>query len=207
MEEEVVECSIVPLFSGILPYNLYSNPLIGTIKIKTCHERTLNSFYVNEIWPGSILLCDYLLKNENYNSLCSNKYILELGSGCALPSFIISKFNPKFIIISDYPSEILLKTIQESIKENHLNEEIIEVIGYRWGDDVSVLTQSLNCHQTTNIFDLIILSEVLWKDTYCQHRSILLYLLSSQLHLLSILFLLHLLSFILIYLFVCLGIY
>lgn len=172
--EEIVFNDIIPLFSGSLPFGYYKNDLINCyLKIKTRENRKFDGLFVDDIWPGSILMADYLIKNSY---LCNNKYILELGAGCALPSLVAAKLNPSHLIISDYPDETILNSINESIQENKLEGSSISIIGYKWGDDISNLLEPLHLDLNNNnnpnggVFDLIILSEVLWKDTYHQHR-------------------------------------
>ncbi len=164
--EEVVNGigPITPLFSGPLPFGRYQNDRIGILHIKTRSKRQFDGLFVDDIWPGSILLADYLIKYEKY--LCNQKNILEIGSGSALPSLVASRLSPNHVVITDYPEETIIQNIEESIEENHLDSSFITVLGYKWGDDVTELLQTLS----GNLFDIIILSEVLWKDTYSEHR-------------------------------------
>ena len=47
-------------------------------KIIDKDEDKSNSLYIDDIWPGSIVISDFLI---NFSFLCSNKYVLELGAG------------------------------------------------------------------------------------------------------------------------------
>jgi EEF1A N-terminal glycine/lysine methyltransferase len=122
-------------------------------------------------------------------SLCNNRCILELGAGAALPSLVCAKLSPRAMVISDYPDETILESIEISLDENgidHSPDKNIVVVGYKWGESVQELLAPLrlvvgsdsSAHSGgTGLdqrgFDLVLLSELLWKDTYSSHVALL----------------------------------
>jgi EEF1A N-terminal glycine/lysine methyltransferase len=164
MEEVVVGIpSAAPLFGGPLPFGIYRHKGVGDIKVKTRSNRKFDGLFADDIWPGALLIADYL---SEHPFLCQNKYILEVGAGASLPSLVASKLSPKHLVITDYPDDDIIDNIRQCVEDNQV-DIAYSVVGYIWGDDSS---QLLNLLPSSHLFDLIILSEVLWKDTYPQHR-------------------------------------
>lgn len=188
MEEEILPhiLTVTPLFGGHLPFGNYYHDRIGNISLTTRSQRSFDSLFVDDIWPGSIYIADYLNK---YPFLCYSKRILELGAGAALPSMVAGKLFCQYLVISDYPKKDILDNIQQVVEKNNLTNIPYSIIGYIWGDDIQPLIAPLssqpslsqpltdmNSSPSSNdsmLFDLIILAEVLWKDTYPQHRYVL----------------------------------
>jgi predicted nicotinamide N-methyase len=93
------------------------------------------------------------------------------------------------MVISDYPDETILESIEISLDENgidHSPDKNIVVVGYKWGESVQELLAPLrlvvgsdsSAHSGgTGLdqrgFDLVLLSELLWKDTYSSHVALL----------------------------------
>ncbi|ELU12178.1 hypothetical protein CAPTEDRAFT_225008 [Capitella teleta] len=74
-----------------------------TIKI----EHTLGTSIEHvglQIWPGCLLLCDYLLANRDF---FTGKSVLELGGGIGLASILCSTLGTKDITCTDVGDEIL----------------------------------------------------------------------------------------------------
>ena len=116
-----------------------------------------------------------------------------------MPSLVCTKLNPRHVVVSDFPDPTILSNIHSSITENRVSSDLITVVGYRWGDAVGPLlsplvscseadscsnvsaplitpTDPLHTDNATNPpphFDVILLSELLWKDTYPLHRALL----------------------------------
>jgi EEF1A N-terminal glycine/lysine methyltransferase len=164
MVEEVIVgiSSAIPLFSGPLAFGIYRHEAVGDVKVKTRTNRKFDGLFADDIWPGALLIADYL---SDHPFLCQNRYILEVGAGSSLPSLVAAKLNPKHVVISDYPDQDIIDNIKKCVEDNQVSVAC-DVVGYVWGDDSSQLLNLIS----GNLFDLIILSEVLWKDTYSQHR-------------------------------------
>ena len=128
--------------------------------------------FADSIWPGSLIMSEYLC---NHPETCDNKTILELGAGTALPSLIASKLCPKLILTTDFPVPRIIDNMRSLKELNRCNNLIVD--SYAWGEDVQHLLQYL--HETSPDshdhprYDLILLSEVLWKDTYPLHEKLL----------------------------------
>mmetsp|Transcript_42060 Transcript_42060/g.69292 ORF Transcript_42060/g.69292 Transcript_42060/m.69292 type:complete len:273 (+) Transcript_42060:48-866(+) len=53
---------------------------------------------MNHVWPASILLAEYLYSNPN---VVTAQTVLELGSGCGLPSFLCCKLGAQRVYATD----------------------------------------------------------------------------------------------------------
>jgi predicted nicotinamide N-methyase len=189
MEEIVNPCGdCEPLFSGPLSSGKYHSDITGVIKLLISdehmeHETTIGrkqQLFASDIWPGSVIMADFLV--QNYKEYCSNKIVLELGAGAALPSIVCLLLGSSQVVASDYPSPDILDTILYNIKSNY-TESNYSVVGYVWGDDVMALLTQINTQSKK--FDVILLAEVLWKDTYPLHRyctCIMLWMYSNLCH-------------------------
>ncbi|KAJ6984929.1 hypothetical protein NC653_023042 [Populus alba x Populus x berolinensis] len=60
------------------------------------------------VWPGALLLNDYLAKNAEMLQGCS---IIELGSGVGVTGILCSRFCPQ-LLLTDHNDEILKKNIE-----------------------------------------------------------------------------------------------
>jgi predicted nicotinamide N-methyase len=135
---------------------------------------TSNRLFIDDIWPGAKATADFF----NLNSMfCNNKTILELGAGAALPSLVASALGARLTVISDFPEISVLDHIATLLERNKLSN--CKVLGHKWGEDMDKLLHI--SEETSNGYDLIILAELLWKDTYSEHFR----LLTSVAHCLS----------------------
>ncbi len=128
------------------------------------------SLFAEHIWPGALVIADYLV---DHSELCSGKSILELGAGVALPSIVASKLGAKTVVCSDFPDAILQNNVQALASVNNCKSFFVEP--YRWGDDPVNLLVHLFADDKEVMgskFDVIILAECLWKDTYLQHSQL-----------------------------------
>eukprot|EP00483_Globobulimina_turgida_P010437 UN10458 len=84
------------------------------------------------VWPSAILLSEYLFSNPN---IVMDETILELGTGCGLPSFLCCKLGADRVFGSDatkFPK--ILKSLTEMADFN--GEEVsqrFDSIGLTWG--------------------------------------------------------------------------
>ena len=168
---EEVECEVMPLFSSSLT-GRYQMPDGRYIKVHTRQNNgdkdtdkpNCPKLFLDNIWPASYCLADYLVQNQQ---LCSEKNVLELGAGASLPSCVASCLNARKVVVSDYPANQVVETIQQIIDNNQLSQAI--AVAHIWGEHVDDLKQL----GTPTGFDTILLADLLWKDTYCQHRQLL----------------------------------
>ncbi|GAA0149483.1 hypothetical protein Leryth_016287 [Lithospermum erythrorhizon] len=83
------------------------------------------------VWPGAILLNNYLSKNANILQGCS---VLELGSGVGVTGILCSRFCKK-IVMTDHNDEVI-KIMQMNIDHHQDSEECgeLQVAKLEWGD-------------------------------------------------------------------------
>ena len=130
----------------------------------TCVEETsTNKLFVDHIWPGAFVISDFLNTHPEY---CFGKSVLELGAGAALPSLVAAKLGASIVVASDYPEPTILNHISVSSRLNDVN---IVVQAHVWGQSV----ESLLDKSDSKGFQLILLAELLWKDTYALHTDLL----------------------------------
>jgi ribosomal protein L11 methylase PrmA len=92
-------------------------------------------------------------------------HVLELGAGAGLPGILIAKTHGS-VTVSDYPDEVLIKTLSENVQNNGVSDRC-RVIPYAWGSDDTILTRER--------FDVIVACDTLWNpdlhalfiDTLC----------------------------------------
>ena len=175
-EEEYVG-DIIPLFStNILPQGKFylpsGVPLVCYTRDRT-HIDSLHrdSLFVDDVWPGSRVLAEYLVNNSD---IFYGKYCLELGSGGALPSLVAAALGAKIAIISDYPAKGVIENIGDVITANGLHNAT--AIGHIWGKENTKLLLDLGGMDSSGEaegYDVLFLAELLWKDTYSCHRRLL----------------------------------
>lgn len=166
LEEEVIPngLNLVPLFESPMYSGKYFSFFTGQINLKTTNSDDNSHLFAHDTWPGAILLSDYLVSNS---SVCNEKCILEFGAGSALPSIVSSKLGAKMVVASDYPSLNILAAMSQNFESNGVFSNY-SVIGYKWGDDPKDLLSPLSAK--LGRFDVILLSELLWKDTISLHE-------------------------------------
>ena len=121
------------------------------------NTRTTESLFINHVWEGSVVLSDFII---NHPEIIFGKNILELGAGTSLPSLVSSLFSPELVISTDFPDEALIDHISKLVEENSCKS--ICVAPFKWGDSPHEL---LNISKQRK-FDVILLAELLWKDTF-----------------------------------------
>ncbi len=187
-EVEVVLSAARPLFSSPLDgkYNLPKG--LGQVSVFTRSRRRDDArdtdapgkamLFVDDIWPAAYCLSDYMCRNPQ---IVEGKVVLELGAGAALPSCVAAKLGAKKVVISDYPAAGVIETISEVIKHNNVENNSI-ALPYIWGEspdcllsEVDSQTDNENCENSSRSrgFDLMLLADLLWRDTYKLHRELL----------------------------------
>lgn len=89
---------------------------ISTIKI--AHQESTELALVGlQVWRGALLLADYLFHNHKRGNL-TDKCILELGSGCGLPSIAAAILGDTEVICTDIDLGGILGVIKSNIELN-----------------------------------------------------------------------------------------
>lgn len=172
-EVEYVE-NIIPLFSSnILTQGKFTLPngveLICFTRTKRNTVR--DSLFVDDIWPGSRVLADFLIQNCN---LFEGKSCLELGSGGSLPSLVAASLGARRVVITDYPAEGVIENIINVISANSITNAI--AVGHIWGAENVIPILNLGDISTAGEregYEVVFLAELLWKDTYPLHKKLL----------------------------------
>lgn len=173
MLEEEVNYIMQGPFLDALPNKCYSHKNIDTLKVHVRNRKINDGLYVDDIWPGAVMLADYLADRPE---LVADKTVLELGAGAALPSLVACRMRAAYVVISDFPDESIISNISAVLSENDIGLASATVVGYRWGDGSSVLLESL--YRFSGVkrgerFQLILMAELLWRDTYHLHGALL----------------------------------
>nr|GLL43313.1 protein N-lysine methyltransferase METTL21A [Ipomoea trifida] len=122
------------------------------------------------VWPGAVLLNDYLAKNADILQGCS---VIELGSGVGITGILCSKFCRE-VVMTDHNDEVL-KILKKNI--DHVSSDIsiphagLKAEKLEWGD-TDQLSYILQGHPEG--FDL-----VLGADIYIQIIILSLYFIGS----------------------------
>lgn len=167
------------------------------LRVKTRINKEFNDgLFADDIWPGAVVLSDFLCDNP---TLCAGKHVVELGAGGALPSLVALSLGAKRSLITDFPGSGILENIQELLRNNGLcgttgdvNDgssdtlpQDVTVAGLKWGQQINLegvwtptsgqapdrAVSSTSSH--VDSFDLVLLAELLWKDTYPLHAALL----------------------------------
>lgn len=179
-------CKMFPLFSDALPQGTYYVKSVGitpkSIQIKTRKNAQFNDgLFADDIWPGAVLVSDYVCKHPD---LCRNKKVVELGAGGALPSAVALCLNADHCLITDYPEKTILQNIEDTLSDCGLDASKMTVRGFKWGENIfteyirddtngEVLEKQSVMDANAPGYDLMILAELLWKDTYALHDKLL----------------------------------
>lgn len=205
------EVTIQPLFSKWHDHQYFVSAFMSAPKILKYHSKRSNDFYpynqkpnnellqtpslpplfADNIWPGSLVLSDYLCNNH---SIIESKICLELGAAFGLPSMVACSLGSKYVVVTDYPAPYLLENIDSLFQENGLDPSKYKVKDFIWGSDVTPLLDLISniddhvdtsdhllssdidhnevSSQATRAYDVIFLAELLWKDTYTQHQNL-----------------------------------
>lgn len=123
------------------------------------------TLHVDNVWPGSVVAADFLRTNP---VICKDKRVLEFGAGTALPSLVANALGADSVLITDFPDVSVIQNLKWMVQRNNCSK--CQVIPFKWGDSIEFLRSD---HEPFQFFHLIILSELLWKDTYYLHEELL----------------------------------
>eukprot|EP01041_Mallomonas_annulata_P008956 gene8956-18532_t len=170
MSEWSSEIKLVPLFSDAVPFGKYWLPDgKDSINIHTRRRRLQDGLFCDDIWPGSVAMANHISNNPE---IVKDKSILELGAGAALPSLVSLKLGAGEVTITDYPGDSILENISVLLMENNIlvDNRRVKICGHIWGNNVDLIRSTF---RQDGRFDVILLAELLWKDTYPLHRALL----------------------------------
>lgn len=114
------------------------------------------------VWPGAILLNDYLSKNVEILRGCS---IIELGSGVGVTGVLCSRFCRE-IVLTDHNEEVL-KILRKNIELHESSNKSKSSAGIiaeklEWGDSAQ-LNQILHSHPGG--FDLVLGADICFQQS------------------------------------------
>ncbi|KAI0822896.1 hypothetical protein BC628DRAFT_1325973 [Trametes gibbosa] len=126
-----------------------------------------NTLLADHLFSPSLLLAELI---ERGTIDLSDKRMVELGAGCALPSLIASTLSapPSLAVITDYPDDTIMSNLSANVARNqpHFNTACtVHARGYEWGQDVSSLLDIASAHAPVDRgFDVVIMSDLLHFD-------------------------------------------
>lgn len=97
------------------------------------------------------------LRNGDIN--VEDKFVLELGAGTGLSGLVASRKRAKFVLITDYNDDSLIKNLRNNIKLNMVdsnNNNIVKCQSHTWGKDMDDL-QFYN-----QGYEVILAADVIW---------------------------------------------
>ena len=170
--EEACAGYVRPLFAPLLDGNYDLPGGLGRLSVFTRSgkhrlKEQKPMLFVDAIWPAAYCISDYLVRNP---SLVRGKNVIELGAGAALPSCVAAKLGAECVLITDYPATDVIENISDVIAANGIANA--SASSYVWGDDVAPLMDRLK-ESDNKGFDLILMADLFWKDTYHLHRNLL----------------------------------
>ncbi|KAG6868737.1 hypothetical protein C0993_011316 [Termitomyces sp. T159_Od127] len=123
------------------------------------------SLHAADIWVASRYLADHPDRLSIDAMITARRStgekvrILELGASAGLPGISIAKaFDDVSVVVSDYPDELLMKTLAENVAQNGVSHCCVAV-PYAWGSDVSSVIGD------GGAFDIVIAADTLWNPT------------------------------------------
>ena len=173
-EEEEEWTEFVPLFSGPLPYNMYKINDEVTLKITTANFHEVpKELFASDVWGGAVVISDHFKNNP---LAIKDKLVVEVGAAGALPSMVAAVAGAKYVVCTDFPNDNLIKSIENQFITNTYFNNVkknYHVTGHKWGD-MDSCKKILSLEKLDGKkFDVVIVAECLWRDTYCQHENLL----------------------------------
>lgn len=100
-------------------YCPYKSPFRDmTVQLKVVGNHPL---WGNYLWNSGVLLANQIEKTLTGDSVLepfSEKTVLELGAGSALPSLVACLDGAKHVVVTDYPDSELLENIKDNVDKN-----------------------------------------------------------------------------------------
>ncbi|KAG6888848.1 hypothetical protein C0992_007344 [Termitomyces sp. T32_za158] len=123
------------------------------------------SLHASDIWVASRYLADHLDQLSIDTMITARRSagekvrILELGASAGLPGISIAKaFDDVSVVVSDYPDELLMRTLAENVSRNGVSHCCVAA-PYAWGSDAS------NVIGDDGAFDIVVAADTLWNST------------------------------------------
>ncbi|GLB41679.1 putative WD40 repeat-like protein [Lyophyllum shimeji] len=139
----------------------------GPLKVTLLTPDTLSanwSLHASDIWASSRYLADHL-DQLGIDTLCGAKApgekvkVLELGASAGLPGISIAKiYENVSVVVSDYPDELLIKTLSENVARNGVSDSC-RAAPYAWGSDPSSILDDARG------FDIVLAADTLWNPS------------------------------------------
>ena len=188
-EEEEEYIALTPLFGGVLPFGSYRVSADKSIVIKTADFHSVpSSLFATDVWGGAIAVSDYF---KDHPQKIKAKNVIEFGAASALPSLVSLALQANFVCCTDYPNPTLIKSIKRQFQINAFEKKFV-CTGHKWGESVDELLGALGVHEDAGAnllveeagasscalaaakrYDVVILAECFWVDTYCEHENLL----------------------------------
>ena len=111
------------------------------------------------VWDSEVILSHYIesLNDSKADILIKNKLVLELGAGTALAGIVIGKIGG---IIYIHELEEIINETKQRLEQNQV---IGRYLSGKWNEELIRKIQEETAH---NLFDLIIMSDVLYQTEY-----------------------------------------
>ncbi|KAI0743199.1 hypothetical protein BC629DRAFT_1614739 [Irpex lacteus] len=123
-------------------------------------EGKANTLLADHLFSPSLLLAERI---ERGLIQVSEKTVVELGAGCALPTLLSATLPspPSLVAITDYPDETILGNLKKNVTNNkgHFSPKTsVHCIGYEWGRmcsrywfDIVILSDLLHFHASHDV--------------------------------------------------------
>ncbi|EEB92763.1 hypothetical protein MPER_08681, partial [Moniliophthora perniciosa FA553] len=124
-----------------------------------------NTLLADHLFSPSLFLAERI---ERALIPIHGRTVVELGSGCGLPSLLmaIRPEPPKIVVLTDYPDEGIMGNLKENVARNASLFSpacAVHCLGYDWGTDESHLLSLVPPDEQDQRpgFDIVILSDLL----------------------------------------------
>ncbi|KAI9463021.1 hypothetical protein F5148DRAFT_1313640 [Russula earlei] len=172
-QHESVECIFgdsLALFSGEHHAEIAAHEpplLFGPLTLTAAPKA--NTLLADHIFSPAFLLAERI---ERGLIDLSNRSVVELGAGTALPSLLASTLpaSPTLVVVTDYPDDLILSNLQTNVDRNSSSVTApctVQCRGYEWGKDPSNLLRLLSSRglqSPSEGFDAVVLSDLLHFD-------------------------------------------
>ncbi|KAE8233231.1 hypothetical protein CF326_g1740 [Tilletia indica] len=122
---------------------------------------SLPHIFAHRQWRAGMILSDLLYTHP---SLVHSKYVLELGCGTALPSFLSAYQGAEMVLATDYDEESVVRVLKENVgravREVLKGGGKVRGVGYTWGHSPDDLFDYLP--NGVDSFDVVLLADTLW---------------------------------------------
>lgn len=123
------------------------------------------------LWNAGKVISNYI--EDHAEQLVKGKTVLELGAGAGLPSITASLHGATTVVATDYPDGDLIENLQINVTARHtvLPKGDMHAAGHLWGADPSELFSYLPPQDSSKVFDVLILADLLFNHS--EHAKLL----------------------------------